>query len=170
MSKPLQIRTVREPVSRQDAAGRSPFGPVFGTPTPDCPYVVRPSAYALVVRDGLLAVARTPKAVFLPGGGIEDGETAQAAVMREGIEECGLLLRPVALLGTAVQIAYSETEAACFEKRCTFFAAEVTGTAPQTEADHTLLWLSPEDAFNALSHGSHAWAVERFLERLVAAE
>lgn len=135
-----------------------------------CPYVVRPCAYALVLRDGLLAVARTPKAVFLPGGGIESDETPEAAVMREGVEECGLLLRPLALLGCAVQIAYSEGEATCFEKRSTFLVAEVTGTAPQTEADHTLLWLSPGDAFDTLSHGSHAWAVERFRERQAAAE
>ena len=160
MSKPLQTRPAQEATS----------GPVFGTRTFGCPYIVRPSAYALVLRDGLLAVARTPKANFLPGGGIEAEETPEAAVVREGIEECGLLLRPLSLLGHAVQISYSETEAVCFEKRCTFFAAEIAGTAPQTEADHTLVWLTPSEAVEALSHPSHAWAVVRFLEQRAAAE
>lgn len=164
------MRTAPASQAGPEPTARSPFGPVFGTRTFGCPYIVRPSAYALVLRDRLLAVARTPKAHFLPGGGIEHDETPEAAIVREGIEECGLLLRPTAWLGNAVQISYSETETVCFEKRCTFLAAEIAGTALQTEADHTLLWLTPPDAVDALSHPSHGWAVMRFLERRSAAE
>ncbi|MBI1897436.1 MAG: NUDIX hydrolase [Acidobacteria bacterium] len=65
--------------------------PVFGTPVEGCPYVLRPSAYALVRNAaGELAVARTPRGCFLPGGGVETGESPEQAIEREAKEECGL--------------------------------------------------------------------------------
>lgn len=68
-----KLLQVHETAARD--AERSPRGPVFGTPTTGCPYVVRPSAYALVTRGGMVAVVHTSRACFLPGGGIEGAET-----------------------------------------------------------------------------------------------
>lgn len=138
--------------------------PVFGKPLPGVTYKHRPSAYAVVLRQGKIAVARTPLACYLPGGGIDSGETPEQTICREGGEECGFVLKPERLLGTAIEICYAEDEQQYFEKHSTFFAAQIVGSTTKIEADHELLWLSPRQALEALSHGSHRWAVQQLLE------
>ena len=141
------------------------FSPVFGSRVDGCPYIVRPSAYALV-RDATSAVAvvHTPSGVYLPGGGIEGEERPDQTVVREAQEECGLVLRPGPTVGRAVQIAYSVSEQTCFEKHCVFLTADVVGTTTAMEADHTLAWLMPGEALASLTHESHRWALQRLLE------
>ena len=134
--------------------------PVFGTRIPGKNYIHRPSAYA-VIRDasGNFAVARTPVASYLPGGGMETGETPKETVVREGREECGFVLKPGALLGRALEICYSSEEQEYFEKDSFFLEAKVVGHASPTEIDHELLWLTLDDASAILKHDSHRWAL-----------
>src|SRR3989304_1050747 len=58
-----------------------------------------PAVGALVLRDDAILLVkrgRPPKAGHwsVPGGSIEEGETAEAAVVREGFEETGIPGRP----------------------------------------------------------------------------
>jgi 8-oxo-dGTP diphosphatase len=125
---------------------------------------VRPSAYALVLNEpGNLAVVRTAQGCFLPGGGIQLGETPEQTVEREAREECGLLLESRAIAGRAVEIVYSAEEDVCFEKRGTFIEADVIGMTLPAEVDHELIWLDPIQAIKSLSHESHCWAVGRLI-------
>lgn len=135
-------------------------GPVFGARAPGVRYVRRPSAYALV-RDaaGDVAVVRTPRGWYLPGGGVEPGEAAAQAVAREAREECGLLLDVGAVAARAVQLVHAPDEAAWFEKPSVFHAATVRASAAPVESDHALHWLPPAEAVRRLSHESHRWAV-----------
>ncbi|HWC17658.1 MAG TPA: NUDIX domain-containing protein [Terriglobales bacterium] len=137
--------------------------PTFGKPVPGVTYKQRPSAYAVVMSGGKIAIARTPLACYLPGGGIDAGETPEDTVRREAAEECGFLLSPQRFLGDAIEICYAEDEHQYFEKHSAFFAASIVGSATKTEADHELLWLSPKEAIAVLSHGSHRWAVQQLL-------
>lgn len=140
--------------------------PVFGDRVDGCPYVVRPSAYALVRNlEGEIALVRTRQGCFLPGGGIETDERPEKTVEREAKEECGLLVDVRSALGKAVEIVHSIGEATCFEKRSEFFEADMTGSTTSDEEDHELLWLSPDRAIEVLSHESHRWAVRRLVER-----
>jgi 8-oxo-dGTP diphosphatase len=125
---------------------------------PGARYQPRPSAYA-VIRDGsgAVAVVFTPEGVFLPGGGIDPGETPAQAVAREGQEECGFALRVLEELGRAVQLV--EKEGRFLEKESVFFRAEVVGSAQQTELDHRTEWLQPEEAAAVLTYESHRRAV-----------
>jgi 8-oxo-dGTP diphosphatase len=138
--------------------------PVFGARSANRKWLIRPSAYGLLEdRDGRVAVVRSRDGVFLPGGGMEAGETPQDAIRREALEECGLILRPGPWAMRAVQFAYSTSERAHFEKRSTFMECAIEGSdRTRLEAGHELLWVDVETAARILTHPSHAWAVEQW--------
>ena len=52
-------------------------------------YVDRKGAYLIAENDGKIAVVKTPKGLFLLGGGIDENETDEAAIIRECREEIG---------------------------------------------------------------------------------
>ncbi len=107
---------------------------------------------------------RTSQGTFLPGGGIESGETPQQAITRETLEECGLIIQPGAWVVRAIQFVYSEPEKTWFEKRSTFLHGVIVGVdATQGEADHKLVWVGAEEATRILSHESQRWAIEQWL-------
>ena len=60
----------------------------------------RPAAYALIVQDGKLLVveSRQTGKLFLPGGGVEKGETMPETLQRELHEETGLEIEIVRFL------------------------------------------------------------------------
>ena len=140
--------------------------PVFGVRPEPC--TIRPSAYG-VIEDarGRLALVRTFEGTFLPGGGIERGETPQEAVVREAVEECGLVVRVGGWSVRAVRFAYSELEKTHFEKRSTFLEAEVGGARTEgQEIGHELVWVEVGLAARQLTDESHVWAVERWRARV----
>lgn len=141
--------------------------PVFGARAEAERYTVRPSAYGLIDDGrGQLAVVRTSHGVFLPGGGIEEGEMPEQAVVREALEECALAVRAGDWAIYAVQFIYSESERTHFEKLSTFVDATVEAVASSaTEADHTLEWVSLEAASQILTPESHRWAVDCWRRR-----
>jgi len=147
--------------SREGRTHMMDADPVFGQRAAGAAYVLRPSAYALIKNAvGQVAIVRTAQGVFLPGGGIERGETPEQAVQREALEECGFDIRLLSLLPGAVQLLYSPSELTYFEIVSTFFRAVVerSGSGP-TESGHELLWAVPGDAESLLSHESHRWAL-----------
>ena len=120
----------------------------------------RPGAYGLIVNDaGQLAVVRTPGGVFLPGGGIDPGESPESALIREVREECGFDVLVRECLGEALQYASDPVEGH-FAKQCVFFRCAVIATGGAiVEQDHETLWVSVDDARRMLTHESQAWAV-----------
>jgi|ERR1700694_1121929 len=138
----------------------------FGERTEGCR--IRPSAYALIEDDrGRVAVVRSADGIFLPGGGIEAGETLEEAIRREGLEECGYVIQPGTWLVRAVQFSYSESEKVYFEKRSIFVEGTVLGIdLSRLEANHELIWIKPERANQFLSHMSHCWTVEQWRNRI----
>ncbi len=136
--------------------------PLFGRPPDGVKATVRPSAYAVIRNDrGQFAVVRTPEGVYLPGGGMDAGETPNETVLRETLEECGLAVRIGSWSAAAVQFAWSEAEQTYFEKRCTLVDAVVIGPDhSRLEAGHQLLWLDADRACELLTHECHAWVVK----------
>jgi 8-oxo-dGTP diphosphatase len=156
-------------VSRSDGAFDEDWGaaPVFGVRPASASCVIRPSAYGLVRRDRLgLAVVRTSRGVYLPGGGVEDGETTEESIRREALEECGLLVEVGAWETRRVQFVYSEAEGTHFEKRIVFVeCSPVNLVAASSELDHELVWVIFDEAARLLSHEGHRWAVEQWRSR-----
>jgi len=88
-----------------------------------------------------IAVVRTRRGHFLPGGGIEKAENAGAALSRECAEECGLSVSIRSHIGDAVQYL-DIPEEGHFRILGRFFHCEFArGPIGATEADHQLLWL-----------------------------
>jgi len=141
--------------------------PIFGERDHSVQYTVRPSAYCLIEdASGRLALVRTPQGIYLPGGGIEAGETPAQAVVRESLEECGFIVRAGSWELHAVQFCYSEAEKKYFEKRCTFVDAIVESAAPSgTEPGHELLWVAPAAALDLMLHECHGWAIQAWTNR-----
>jgi mutator protein MutT len=68
---------------------------------PERPYL---AVSAAIFRDGRVLIARRAKGAStgvytLPGGVVEAGETLQQAVVREVMEETGIVVEPIALAG-----------------------------------------------------------------------
>jgi 8-oxo-dGTP diphosphatase len=141
--------------------------PEFGDKQPGRVYVPRPGAYGLVSDgQGRIAVLQTPRGGFLPGGGIEAGESPEEALRREVREECGFGVTVGERLGEAAEYRCTEGHAFAIRKDCVFFAAtlhtETAGeTGAATEADHALRWLTPSEAEEQLAHGSQKWIVRQ---------
>lgn len=125
----------------------------------------------LVNHEGLIAIVRAPDGTFLPGGGIEQGESPEEAVVREVLEECGLVVRVGAVVSRAIQFVASAAEGVTFEKRSTFFAAEIVGErSTAMEPGHDTLWLAPDAAREYVSHESQAWAIQAWTNGAYAPE
>lgn len=140
--------------------------PRFGSLLPGLPLVVRPSVYGLIADSSdRVAIVHAPVGVYLPGGGIDEGESPEQALAREALEECGWVVRVGALRDRAVQLALAASGSTFHEKRSEFFeiAIEREGGDP-LEPGHETVWATAAEARALLTHESHAWAVERFLE------
>ena len=107
----------------------------------------RSRSVAVVVRGGKILMERVfyfgHEFYTLPGGGIEEGETPEQAVIRELKEECGLdgtIIRPLVLLykeGSSAEYAFEVSVPADQEA--------VTGYDPEESADDPplkeVLWM-----------------------------
>lgn len=145
--------------------------PQFGAADPGRDYPDRPAAFAVVERDGRIALVRVTFAdgggrTDLPGGGIDPGESAEQAAVRECGEEAGLVVEVVAAIARADHYFINEKDHAV-NTRGTFFAARLAGEDPalKTEDDHALVWADPYEALKVLDRESHAWAVAAWLRR-----
>lgn len=151
------------------APGRN--APQFGQPDLGRAYPDRPAAFAIVERDGKVAVARVTferggGRLDLPGGGLDPGETAQEACIRECGEEVGLRIAIEAEVARADHYFVNEDDSRV-NTRGVFFAAHVEAEAPElkVEDDHALEWMSPHEALLALDRPSHVWAVVAWMRR-----
>ncbi|MFC3069531.1 NUDIX domain-containing protein [Phenylobacterium soli] len=145
--------------------------PQFGTPQPGRDYPDRPAAFAVVERDGKVAIVRVTfenggGRTDLPGGGLDPGESPQAAAARECGEEAGLVVEVGEELVAADHYFVNEKGEAK-NTRGRFYAARFVAedAALKIEDDHALVWMEPVAALRALDRESHAWALACWLRR-----
>ncbi|WP_372786579.1 NUDIX domain-containing protein [Phenylobacterium sp.] len=145
--------------------------PQFGTPEAGRAYPDRPAAFVVLERDGRIAVVRVSyksggSRLDLPGGGLDPGETAAQAAVRECGEEAGLRIS-VDEPFTRADHFFANQDGSTVNTRGAFFAARLIAEAPElkTEDDHALGWMAPQEALVRLDRESHAWAVAAWLRR-----
>ena len=149
--------------------------PQFGEPEAGRDYPDRPAAFGVAVREGRIAVVRVEKPgvkawLDLPGGALDPGEAAVAAVAREFGEETGLVVEAAGPPFAFADQYFVNTDDQAFNNRAAFFEVEVRGAQPdlKIEADHTLEWIDPSEAVTLLRHEAHAWATAAWLRRRAA--
>jgi 8-oxo-dGTP diphosphatase len=143
--------------------------PQFGEPEPGRDYPDRPAAFAIVERDGQIALVHVDfedggGRTDLPGGGLDPGETPEDAAARECGEEAGLVVEIEALVTLADHYFVNE-KGQSRNTRGRFYAARCMREAPERkiEHDHQLIWMEPLEALRRLDRESHVWAVAAWL-------
>jgi 8-oxo-dGTP diphosphatase len=126
--------------------------PVFGTRIPGLVYHPRPGAYAIVFdAAGRVALVHEEDAWYLPGGGLEPGESPEQALVREVREECACGVTIAAYLGDAIECLVTRAGRP-LEVRGHYFHARFVGTPTAT-------WLPPTEACARVLRQSDAWAI-----------
>jgi len=138
-------------------------GPVFGAAPAGAVCHPRRAAYAVIVAaDGRVAAIRATLSdgssrYWLPGGGLEAGESPAQAVEREVREELGRGVCVEGELGEALQYFYAGDEGRWYEMKATFFRAVFDDT-PAPGGEYELHWLHARDDASKFFHACHAWA------------
>lgn len=150
--------------------------PQFGQADPGAEYPDRPVAFAVVERDGMIAVVEVNRigrgwVLDLPGGGIDPGETDAEAAVRECGEEAGLLVAVDAEPFVLADHYFLHNDNQVRNSRGSFFSGRVVAedAALQIEDDHTLVWMTAQEAVLRLDRESHVWAVVTWLRLRAAA-
>jgi len=144
--------------------------PQFGEPGLEGPYPDRAAAFAVIERDGLIAAVEVDRrdrglVLDLPGGGIDPGETAVEAAIRECGEEAGLVVALDAEPFERADHFYLHNDGVVRNTRGAFFAGRAMAEDPglKIEDDHSLVWIEAAAAVVRLDRESHAWAVAAWL-------
>jgi len=127
-------------------------------------YRRRPGAYAILARgtDLLVTLQHEPEPELqLPGGGIDPGESAIAALHREVFEETGWKIAAPRYVGAFRRFVFMPEYTLWAEKICHIYMARpVLQLGPPTEDGHTALWVSAETAAKELGNPGDRHFVE----------
>jgi 8-oxo-dGTP diphosphatase len=131
----------------------------FGTRIESISYTERPGVYA-IIRNGSaeIAVVRTKKGYFLPGGGVDSGEGFESALKREIVEEIGYASEIDKKIGIAAQYIMAASEKRHYKKIGHFYLATL-GAKISEITEHELVWISPEESVGMLARPYQVWAV-----------
>lgn len=139
---------------------------VFGRRKPELQYRLRRGIYALVCDDkNRVLTIRKPWGVFLPGGGLEEGETHEECLHRELLEETGFSIEIEKKIGHAKRYFVRHNTGEPMLSDAHFYAVHLTGqTREPMEENHETLWLGEGRLRLSLFHEHHIWAAMEFLK------
>ena len=132
-------------------------------------YTDREGAYLIPIKNGRVAVIETPKGYFLLGGGVDTGESHEACIKRECLEETGCEAR----VGNWIASAETYTThpvIGYFHPIQAYYAGELSERVQDpVERDHRLVWIEAADAAGKMFSPMQAWAVALALSEDVQA-
>lgn len=135
----------------------------FGMP-PKNGYKERISAYAYLLNEEQKLLTIDVNGEFtLPGGGIDEGEEAYEAVIRETLEETGCVVDNLKLIGHASQY-FEQTGLGPLNKIATFYSGTIISidASKIIEQDHITCWLTIEDFLNSNAPDFFKWGLKEF--------
>jgi len=144
----------------------------FGTVTPGADYKDRIASYGILVREGKIAIVQIGITKFeydLPGGGCDPSEPPEKAVVREYLEETGLLVKVTRPITQFVQL-FAHQNGDHYMNLAYVYEVEWVADRPNSkiEADHELIWMSPLECVKSLDKEGFAWAVVAWLRGMRA--
>ena len=133
---------------------------VFGTRQPGT-YYDRPGAYLIPYQDGLFGLVKTPKGLFLIGGGYEGEESDEDCIRREALEETGRRVENLARFCSAEAFVMHE-RAGLFHPMQTYYLGALCDQVTEpAEADHELLFLPYNLIRGQMFSDMQNWAVDQ---------
>ena len=140
--------------------------PEFGTKQDGVDYIDRPGVYAVIENnDRQIAVIKTSNGYFLPGGGIDIGESDIEALRREVVEETGYQISILREIGAAVEYIDVEGEEKHYQIRSRFYRVQLRSKVRNgVEKDHRLDWLLPEDVMKLLKRQGQVWIIQSMIK------
>lgn len=144
---------------------------------PDGSVLVRPSARGIIIKNGKVAMVHSLRYNYykFPGGGLEPGEDAKTALIREVREEAGLRVIPASVREYGVvrrmQKLYHSEYDHLYQENYYFLCDAVDQSAEQdlddyeAEAGYEPVWVEPEQAIKVQRSGTLDISVRYIRER-----
>ena len=161
--------------------GREPMRLLFTIDPGDCDpawrAIRRPSARGILIREGRIAMVHSLQYDYykFPGGGIEPGESREAALIRETREEAGLVVIPSTIrpygMVRRIQKWSGLEEAFLLQDNYYYLCGAKPEPVSQRLDDYeaaegfSLAWVRPETAVTANRRGDHGPKDPHMLER-----
>jgi len=139
----------------------------FGICEDNIEYPERPGAYGIAFDGESILIEKARLGYFLPGGGMDEEETAEDALKREMREETGYELNSYQLIGSAAEYRNGPEEGFRQKKIGYFYVVELGEKKEPTYPDGHLVvveWTPVSETLERLLLESQRWAIELALK------
>lgn len=126
-------------------------------------YFNREGAYLIPIKENKIGVVKTPKGLFLLGGGINVGETHSEAIKRECLEESGFEVKIKQRICSAEAYIKHPT-IGYFHPIQTYYLGDIIKRIQDPiENDHEFLWIECNELSGKMFVEMQNWAIEQAL-------
>jgi 8-oxo-dGTP diphosphatase len=132
----------------------------FGEKVEGIEYKDRLGAYAIIIDGDKVDVVKTSTGFFLLGGGIETDEAYEKCIIRERLEESGLIVEVKEFICKGDNYHWSDTLNYYMHSIGYFYDVKLLENLDcETEKDHELVWLKIEESYDKLFLEHQSWAL-----------